>query len=299
MLTHGQITTIHDIQYSTTGPSPLDGMTVTTEGVVTASNEWDNLGAIFIQQEGAVEWGGIQLKGSSDLYTLEVGDRVLITGVVDETSGGTTLNFITNVTVLIATWSSAPYPWVSILSNYSFPENAKYEGMLLTLERAPNTVFVVDQNPDEPNNFGDYRDRFQHIGPDMGCRVLAGRQTSSLFSSLFVSYINDEAWETNSGSMYVPGPWFQQAMNSFRFPVSWYMALYAVRLPGTTATSSPWTIPAYCVLKRGIDPQFTVGPNPTTGTATVRLAAQRANTMVLRLSDILRKTVSATTYLCT
>ena len=45
LLTHGQITTIHDIQYSTTGPSPLDGMTVTTEGVVTASNEWDNLGA--------------------------------------------------------------------------------------------------------------------------------------------------------------------------------------------------------------------------------------------------------------
>ncbi len=298
LLTHGQITTIHDIQYSTTGPSPLDGMTVTTEGVVTASNEWDNLGAIFIQQEGAVEWGGIQLKGSSDLYTLEVGDRVLITGVVDETSGGTTLNFITNVTVLDSNVVIDPVSVdPDLFSNYSFPENAEYEGMLLTLERAPNTVFIVDQNPDEPNNFGDYRIGSSISDPDMGCRVLAGRQTSSLFSSLFVSYINDEAWETNSGSMYVPGIVVSAGDEFVSVSGILVYGFGDLRLlPRNNGDFVP-VDDSGIADRKGIDLQFTVGPNPTTGTATVRLAAQRANTMVLRISDILGKSVSATTYL--
>ena len=73
-LCQAQITPIIDIQFSTTGPSPLDGTKVTTEGVVVASGEMNNLDAVFIQQEGKSEWAGIQLRGSSELINLKIGD---------------------------------------------------------------------------------------------------------------------------------------------------------------------------------------------------------------------------------
>jgi len=60
-------------------PSPYEGATVTTSGVVTAV-ALSGAGSFFIQDAGA-EWSGIQVYGSS---AVAVGDEVAVTGEVDE-----------------------------------------------------------------------------------------------------------------------------------------------------------------------------------------------------------------------
>ena len=92
-----------------------------------------------------------------------------------------------------------------IFSVYSLEENEKYECMLIQLELPPDSIYVVNQNPDAPSlNAGDYRLGANPSDSDTGCRVLAGRQTSNTFSSLNVSYVNSTNWATNSGTMNVP-----------------------------------------------------------------------------------------------
>lgn len=201
-----QIIPIVDIQFSTNGPSPLDGMKITTEGVVVASGEENNLDAVFIQQEGETAWAGIQLKGSIGLVGLRIGDKVVVEGTVREAAGMTTLDFITAITLVDSGISISPIKIdPAIFTTYSVSENEKYECMYVQLELPPDSIFVVNQNADGPDvNFGDYR-----LGSDLndtntGCRVLAGIQSSNTFSSLNVSYVNSDHWESNSGMMNVP-----------------------------------------------------------------------------------------------
>ena len=77
--------------------------------------------------------------------------------------------------------------------------------MLVEVSYGQDSVIVVQRNADGPNNnFGEYRIGSDTALPDTGCRVLAGRVTSSIISSLDVSYVNDSIWTDNSGMMNVP-----------------------------------------------------------------------------------------------
>jgi hypothetical protein len=200
--------TIYDIQYvdpaGGTGDSPYNGQTVMTTGVVTASAEPYNLDAVFIQQEGLTEWAGIQLKSGPGLETLVVGDIVNVTGDVQEISGFTVINYVTDFEVIGTSTISPVILAPEIFTNYSLAETEKYEGMLIELKIPDSNIAVVNSNPDAPNNYGEWRVGSDLMNEDDGCRILTGRQTSTVFSSLNVSYVNDEIWATNSGTMNVP-----------------------------------------------------------------------------------------------
>ncbi len=91
---------------------------------------------------------------------------------------------------------------------YGFNSNEQYEGMLISLIPTSGTkVKVVDVNCDDgtnpTTNFGEYRLGSDTLAPNTGTRVLAGRQSSSAFSSLNVPFVNDLTWQTTDGTMNV------------------------------------------------------------------------------------------------
>ena len=204
--------TIRDIQFTpySVGRSGYTGDTVTLKGIVTASAAPENLGFVFIQQEGQNEWGGIWVNGGSLITSLAVGDKVSVTGIVEEYFGLTRLTNISNASV-VAAGQPVPQP-ISInpatLTTYDFAINEKYEGMLVKLENpvAGQNLFVVDSNADaaQLRNNAEYRIGADVNDPNTGCRVLAGRQGSTSFSSLNVSYVNSPIWQTVDGTMNVP-----------------------------------------------------------------------------------------------
>lgn len=201
---------IYDLQYTpfTDGNSIFKDKTVTVTGIVTASAEATNLGYVFIQQEGGLlGWAGIMLTGNAQLALLKVGDKVTVMGDVKESFGMTRMENISSVTIN-GTGTVTPLEIdPATFSTYSFAGNEAFEGMLITLKNtaaAPNNkLYVINTNADAPSNFGEYRIGKDGLLPDNGCRVIAGRQTSSTYSSLNVSYVNDAQWASTDGVMNV------------------------------------------------------------------------------------------------
>jgi hypothetical protein len=203
--------TIRDIQYTPypTGRSGYTGDTLSLQGIVTASAAADNLGFVFIQQENQNEWAGIWVNGGSLISSLAVGDKVSVTGIVEEYFGLTRISNISNASVISA-GQPVPQPITvnpATLSTYDFTVNEKYEGMLVKLENPliGQNLFVVDSNADFSlnRNNGEYRIGADLNDPNTGCRVLAGRQSTTAFSSLNVSYVNSPLWQTQDGTMNV------------------------------------------------------------------------------------------------
>ena len=197
---------IYDVQYTpySNGNSGYRFETVTVEGVVTSSAEANNLGFVHIQQEGIDEWAGIFVSGDPLLAQLSMGDKVQVTGEVEEYYGLTRIGNVTNVTPTGTGTITPQYLEPELFDEYSFSGNEKYEEMLVALiDSAGGKVWVVDQNADSPSNYAEYRVGLDTALADTGCRVLAGRQTSSAFSSLNVSFVNDTIWATDDGLMNV------------------------------------------------------------------------------------------------
>ena len=195
---------IYDVQYTPfkSGNSGFAGQEVTVSGIVTSSA--NDLGYIFIQQENQLNWAGVMCIGSTTLATLAIGDKVTVTGTVKENFGFTRIEAITSV-AKNGTGTITPIVLVAdSFRKYSFTGTEPYEGMLVKFVGNPgSTLKVVNSNADDPSNFAEYR-----VGPDTtdagaGCRVIAGRVTSSVYSSLNVSYVNDTIWATISGVMKV------------------------------------------------------------------------------------------------
>jgi hypothetical protein len=78
--------------------------------------------------------------------------------------------------------------------------------MLVELQNPNGNLFVVDTNADasQSRNNGEWRVGNDINDPTSGCRVLTGRQGSTTFSSLNVSYVNSPLWATTDGTMNVP-----------------------------------------------------------------------------------------------
>lgn len=194
-------TTIVDVQYVPTtfgsANSGYDDMTVTVEGVVTASAEANNLGFVFIQQENELAWAGLMLTDNPSLATLTIGQKVRVTGTVNESFNFTRLEQVSSIQV-IGTGAITPLTLSpSNFTTYSHANNEPYEGMLVDLACSGGCVYVVDNNADAPSNFAEYRVGCDIFNPIDGCRVLAGRVTSTSFSSLNFSYVNDAQWVVN------------------------------------------------------------------------------------------------------
>jgi hypothetical protein len=193
-------TTIYDIQYTpfSNGNSGLKDQVVTVTGVVTASS--NDLGYVFIQQEGLTAWAGIMCIGTG-LGTVNLNDKITVTGTVKENFGMTRLENVSSVT-LAGTGSITPLQLRDTsFTVYGFNSNEQYEGMLISLIPTSGTkVKVVDVNCDDgtnpTTNFGEYRLGSDTLAPNTGTRVLAGRQSSSAFSSLNVPFVNDLTWQT-------------------------------------------------------------------------------------------------------
>lgn len=266
--------TIRDMQFTPypNGRSGYVGDTVTLQGIITASAAATNLGYVYMQQSGETEWGGIWVTGGALISNLNVGDRVLVTGVVEEYFGLTRLANVTNVQVQ-ATGQPVP-PAIeldpSVFSTYNFSQNEKYESMLVRLKPAVanQNLFVVDTNADaaQNRNNGEYRIGTDVNDPNIGCRVLAGRQNNTAFSSLNVSYVNSPIWQTVDGTMNVP-----LALVSLQAPVTLAQGVLTFSfsnmklLPrnnddiSITVGNKPLVLPH----------QVAVYPNPTSGRLTL------------------------------
>ena len=201
--------TIYDVQFVpssfSSGASGYEGMDVTVEGVVTASAESDNLGTVFIQEEGAIAWAGLWLVNDASLTTLDVGDKVTVTGTIEENFGFTRMD-VSSVTPsgtgTITPVELAPETFTA----YDFSTNEAYEAMLIKLANSTpgDSIYTVDANPDAPSNFAEWRVGSDKFDPANGSLAQSGRQTSSSISSLNVSYVNDATWEVTDGMMNVP-----------------------------------------------------------------------------------------------
>jgi len=198
---------IFDVQYTpfSNGISPYVDQTVSVEGVVTSSvnsSDTGDLGFVYIQQEGQLNYAGIWLQQGSTISQLNRGDKVTVEGLVTESFGMTALTDIASVNVN-GTGSIDPV----VLNPDSFSvysgTQEQYEGMLIRIEH-PTTgerLYVVEQNADEvtSNNYAEYRIGTDEFNPSSGCRVIAGRASGN--SSLYVSYVNDSLWTTSNGVM--------------------------------------------------------------------------------------------------
>ena len=139
-------TTIYDIQYTTipgpynTYPSPLEGQTVTVEGVVTAIGFGGYLDNFFISMPEGGAWKGLYIYYATDT-TLVVGDMVEVEGEVTEYYGFTEIANPTSVT-LLSSGNPVPDPVVVTCADLQ-PEGVgePYESVLIEL----HDLIVVEE----------------------------------------------------------------------------------------------------------------------------------------------------------
>lgn len=199
--------TVYDVQFTpySNGNSGYTNLEVTVTGIVTASADTNDLGYVYIQQEGQTEWAGLSLTQNSALAGLRRGDRVRATGVIQESFNFTVM--VVNSIAVLSQGNALPAPIdlnPALFTTYSFAGNEKYEGMLVRLKSNEGDLYVVTSNADGTSPFAEYRVGESVFDPATGCRVLAGRVTNSVFSSLYFSYVNDSMWITEAGLMQVP-----------------------------------------------------------------------------------------------
>jgi len=117
--------TIFQIQYSTTGPSPLVGLEVQTSGIVTATNEYG-----YFIQDGSGAWNGISIYNYS--YNPQLGDSLIIAGTVAEYFDKTELSDISFYEVQSV---NNDLPEAVILPT-GYVDQESYEGVLVKVENA-------------------------------------------------------------------------------------------------------------------------------------------------------------------
>lgn len=300
--------TIADVQFTpfASGNSGYVDLEVTVEGVVISSAELDNLGTVFIQQEGDASngWMGIQVIESPDLAGLVIGDKVQVTGTVRESFG---LTQIRNVTSITSVGTGVIEPLVvdpSLFSRYDFATVEQYEGMLVTLA-SPNEgedVYIVNVNADAPSNFAEYRVGVDPLDPDTGCRILAGRLTGSAPGSLNFSYVNDSTWATESGIMNVPAcvVTYGDTLESMT-GVMYYSFSNMKLLPRNNEDISNFrgancTSEVTSVRDELAGSLFRYFPNPAQDQLTLELGLTRAVNAQIRLIDLMGRTVASTSF---
>lgn len=189
--------TIVDVQ-KTFGGSDLSsyiGEEVTVTGFVTATAKSNDIGYVYIQQANETEYAGIICLGTPDLIALCRGEEATITGIVEENFGMTRIQ----ATSVARTGNYSLVAPVSIDPSSTTLEMEAYESMLVSAENpGGGKVYINEANM----GFGDYGIGTTQGGTD-NMRVLAGRQSSSSYSSLYVSLITDSFYINNDGQLEV------------------------------------------------------------------------------------------------
>ena len=195
---------IFDVQFTLnpTGSSSYEGEEVTVTGIVTASTKQHDLGYLYLQDEGGSEWSGIWCVGIG-LSTFFRDEEVTVKGTVEENFGMTRINVsqasktgnkgVVTPTVVDPT-DSAGY------ANFGWE---KWEGVLVRYEhpQAGQQLQISQQNL----GFGDYAVGASDNAPlSKSGRILAGRQSSTSSSSLYVQLVTDTSYATQDGFMNVP-----------------------------------------------------------------------------------------------
>lgn len=200
--------TIRDVQFtpyitgtgaSANGVSGYVGQIVTVEGVVTSDTS-DNrafngstVPSIWIQQEGALAWGAINVQNpSNSVSALRRGDKVRIQGTVAEFNQITQLQGTITATLVPGGGTITPLTLSpSTIATYANGQNEQYEGMVVKVEGTTTPLAVIDTNylitPVAGRNFGEWRVGFDPSNPTDGALVLTGSATTT---SKKVGYIN-------------------------------------------------------------------------------------------------------------
>jgi hypothetical protein len=142
-------TSIYDIQYTEdagdgTYPSPYDGQTVTTTGIVTGIgfNGYNNN---FCIQDGSGAWNGVYVYNAATETDVAVGDEVEVAGTIIEFYGYTEFAEGATVTVLS---SGNPLPAVTSLTTNELATSEAYEGVLVKISSVSVTA--------APNSYGEW-----------------------------------------------------------------------------------------------------------------------------------------------
>ena len=195
--------TIADVQFSLSGNgnSPFLGKEVTVKGVVTASTRSYDLGYVYIQDPDQTEYAGVALIGSFDLANLYRNEWVEVTGDVQESFGFTQIA-VSSVTRLYQHDTIEPIaidPSDSVA--YANGDWEKYEGMLVKYENpGGGKIHITNTN----RGFGDYMvANDPSFGDGKSARILAGRQSNTSASSLWVQLVTDTIYATQDGTMFL------------------------------------------------------------------------------------------------
>ena len=160
--TGGEITAIHDIQYTTdsSGDSPLNGQTVTISGIVTAEFWGSSSNRYLYVQDAEGPWNGVACfeyggwdtfdfsSSAGTVHSVAEGDSVTVTGTVDEYYDLTEIVDVTEVIIhgpAVNMISPAVVTPGQIMTGGSDAE--AYEGCLVTVENV--TVDNEDLNNGE------------------------------------------------------------------------------------------------------------------------------------------------------
>jgi hypothetical protein len=194
--------TIYDIQYSlaSNSASPLVGREVTIKGIVTSSTKNYDLGYLYIQDENGGPYSGIWLVGSG-IANFYRGEEVNVTGTVEE---------YFNMTRLVVSSMSKTGRWVAPTATVVDPTDSisklnfgweKWEGCLVRLQDPANGKLHISQTN---LGFGDYAvSAIPGASRARSTMVLAGRQSGTGFSSLWVQPVTSLAYDTIDGFMEV------------------------------------------------------------------------------------------------
>lgn len=194
--------TIYDIQYSlaSNSASPLVGREVTIKGIVTSSTKNYDLGYLYIQDENGGPYSGIWLVGSG-IANYYRGEEVNVTGTVEE---------YFNMTRLVVSSMSKTGRWVAPTATVVDPTDSisklnfgweKWEGCLVRLQDPANGKLHISQTN---LGFGDYAvSAIPGASRARSTMVLAGRQSGTGFSSLWVQPVTSLAYDTIDGFMEV------------------------------------------------------------------------------------------------
>ncbi|MCT4624432.1 MAG: T9SS type A sorting domain-containing protein [Schleiferiaceae bacterium] len=192
---------IFDIQYTLdpSGASPLVGEEVTVTGIVTASTKLWDLGYLYIQDEGGSAWSGIWVVGN-DIANVYRYEEVTVTGEVQENFGMTRISAlnINKTGNLKFVFPTTINPQDS--AGYASGEWEKWEGVYMRYEQSAGKIHVSQPNL----GFGDYAvSTSNSANVANSARVLAGRQSSSSSSSLYVQVVSDTVYNNLDGQMQV------------------------------------------------------------------------------------------------
>jgi len=141
--------TIFDVQYTpfANGNSGYTNAVVTVEGVATTDSA--DFGYYYIQN-GRDPWNGIWV--NDNVNNVRIGDRVRVTGTVQENFNVTRIGSVTNATIL-SSGNPVPEPILLQTGVLAAPATAEqYEGMLVRVR----SVKVTNPFPDSPSNFGEF-----------------------------------------------------------------------------------------------------------------------------------------------